>query len=487
LYLDSFFVPIDFFREATPESISGYEVKRKEEGWIYFDRNGYLLKDSRRKRRGVEISFTFVDNGTGTGSSVSSAKRTYGKVTKTSPVKKSPPRASALKSSSGRVGRSPTSASTGVRASASTSSAATFSRSMQKRSPPKVEFRPKEINSEVQKKIDEDLTRICGEMNEHNKTHINHLDKNVEGLKEVSRQIDSTLDEIEQVRQRDIKNVRANTIETLDSLIYKSEGLSQLQDAHALLTEKQNLFFEKEHQLNSLRHGNSLLNTILSKATDLNGEREQLYNKFNEILSKDLEEQRTEVLKILKETEEESKEVYKSSEIDRALSDIALAIKNTAIDEIKKRENLQDKYKRELDRARDQKKELQDKIKSTDENIRGLKDHIAGQQKGVADKEKQLKEIREKIVKERLGLVQDENRNADLEKRLQEMKNRLRFYEQEKLYLLTEKNISNTKLNIEEQLLGERDKAMMDWMKDRIGDEKDKKKMLEDKMNQCYR
>lgn len=478
-------MPIDFFREATPESISGYEVKRKEEGWIYFDRNGYLLKDSRRKRRGVEISFTFVDNGTATSSSVSSAKRTYGKVTKTSPVKKSPPRASALKSSSGRVGRSPTAASSSVKASASSS--ATFSRSMQKRAPPKAEFKPKEINSELQKKIDEDLNRICGEMNEHNKTHINHLDKNVEGLKEVSRQIESTLDEIEQVRQRDIKNVRANTIETLDALIYKSEGLSQLQDAHALLTEKQNLFFEKEHQLNSLRHGNSLLNTILSKATNLNGEREQLYNKFNEILSKDLEEQRSEVLKILKETEEESKEVYKSSEIDRALSDIAKAIKNTAVDEIKKRENLQDKYKRELDRARDQKKELQDKIKSTDDNIRGLKDHITGQKKGIADKDKQLKEVREKIVKERQGLVQDENRNADLEKRLQEMRNRLRFYEQEKLYLLTEKNISSTKVNIEEQLLRERDNAMMDWMRDRIGDEKDKKKMLEDKMNQCYR
>ena len=69
------------------------------------------------------------------------------------------------------------------------------------------------------------------------------------------------------------------------------------------------------------------------------------------------------------------------------------------------------------------------------------------------------------LIKERRGLVQDENRNADLEKKLHEMKNRLRFNEQEKLYLITEKNINNTKVNIQEQLLGKRDKAMIDLLK----------------------
>ena len=69
------------------------------------------------------------------------------------------------------------------------------------------------------------------------------------------------------------------------------------------------------------------------------------------------------------------------------------------------------------------------------------------------------------LIKERQGLVQDENRNADLEKKLQEMKNRLRFYEQEKSYLITEKNINNTKMNVQEQLLGEKDKVMIYWLK----------------------
>lgn len=485
--IDSFFVPVDFFREATPESITGYEVKRQEEGWIYFDRNGYLLKDSRRKRRGVEISFVFVESGAGGTASVSSstAKKAYGKVgAKPSPVKKSPPRVSATKPTSATV-KSPTTTQ-GVRTSTASASASSAARTQPRRSVPRAEYKPRLIDSETQKKIDDDLRKLCGDINEQSRSHVNHLDRHVDGLKEVSRQVDATIDEIEQTRQKDIKNVRLSTIETLNGLVHKSDALNQLQDANAKLTEKQNAFFQSEHNLNNLRHGNSLLNAILGKGTDLNGDREQLYSKFNEILSKDLEDQRAECLKILQETEDESKEVYKSSEIDRILSDIAHAIKTTAVDEIRKRENLQDKYQRELTRANDQKDELLSKIKVADDNIRGLSDHVAKQKKDVEGKEGQLADIRQNIMKERQGLVQDENRNSDLEKKLQEMKNRLRFYEQEKLYLLTEKNIASTKLNIEEQLLGERDKAMVDWMRDRIKDEKDKKAALEEKMNQCY-
>lgn len=356
----------------------------------------------------------------------------------------------------------------------------------QRRSAPRSEYRPRVIDSLTQQKINDDLRRLCGDLNDQNKTHINHLDKNVDGLKEVSRQIESTIDEIEQVRNRDIKNVRSTTIETLESLVHKSEGLASLHEAQARLTAKQNDFLQKDHHLNNLRHGNSLLNTILNKATDLNTDREQLYSKFNEILSKDLEDQRTEVLQLLEVTERDSKEVYKSADIDRALSEIAHAIKTTAVEEIRKREGLQDKFTREQARAKEQRDDLLNKVKAADDNINKLKGHIGKQQKDVADKEAQLKKIRDDIVKERQGLVQDENRNADLEKRLQELKNRLRFYEQEKLYLLTEKNINNTKVNIQEQLLGERDKAMIEWMSDRIQDEKDKKAQLEEKMNQCY-
>jgi len=458
---------------------------RKEEGWIYFDRNGYLLKESRRKRRGVEISFTFSDNGESAATSVSSAKQSYnasGSMKKSSPMKKSPPRASALKNSMRTQQNTVSSTVTKITTKSSSSNV----RSAQRKHAPRKEFKPREIDTEDQRKIDQDLNRICGEMDEQNKAHINHLDKNVDGLKEVSRQIGSTLDEIEHTRQRDINNVRSNTLEILDNLVYKSEGLSQLQDAQARLTEKQNDFFEKEHQLNSLRHGNSLLTAILAKATDLNGERDHTYEKFNELLTKDLENQKTEVMKILKETEDESKEVYKSSKIDRTLSDIGHAIKTTAVDEIRKRESLQDKYQRELNRAKDQKDDILGKIKNSDSGIKGLKDHIGKQKKDIDDKEKKLAEVRDKIVKERQGLVQDEIKNSELEKRLQEMKNRLRFYEQEKLYLLTEKSIASTKINIDEQLLGERDKAMNDWMKGRINDEQDKKTQLENKMNQCY-
>ena len=63
--------------------------------------------------------------------------------------------------------------------------------------------------------------------------------------------------------------------------------------------------------------------------------------------SKDLEDQRTEVLKILKETKYETKEVYKSVNIDRGLSEIGRVIKTTAIDEIRKKEGLQEKCQRE--------------------------------------------------------------------------------------------------------------------------------------------
>jgi len=90
-----------------------------------------------------------------------------------------------------------------------------------------------------------------------------------------------------------------------------------------------------------------LLSIILSKGIELNGGRDQLYSKFNEFFSKDLEDQRTEMLKILKETEYETKEVYKIVDIDRGLSELGRAIKTTAIDEIHKREGLQEKYQRE--------------------------------------------------------------------------------------------------------------------------------------------
>ena len=496
-FLDSFFVPIDFFREATPESASGFEVRRKEEGWIYFDRNGYLLKDSRRKRRGVEISFVFNENGTGatagaTASTSSAQRKSYGK-TAGSPIKKSPPRAGALKGSQ-RVTRSPPSASSGTRGSAARGSgvrgnvatASGISRTQQKRTVTRVEYKPKPIDSQTQHQIDADMKRICGDIKDTSQSHINHLDKNVEGLKEVARQIESTIDEIEQVRQRDIKNVRSNTLDKLDSLVHRSDGLAALHDAQNRLTEKQNVFLEKEHHLNSLRHGNTLLTAILNKATDLNGDRDQLYSKFNEILSKNLDDQRTEVLKLLQETESESKVAYKSTEIDRALNDIASAIKTTAVDEISKREGLLEQFQRDQQRAKEKRDDVNKKISKADDDIRNLNKHIDKQKKEVDDKEKNLAKIRDDIIKERQGLVQDENRNADLEKKLQEMKNKLRFFEQEKLYLLTEKNINNTKVNIQEQLYGERDKAMADWMKDRIQDEKNKKAALEDKMNQCY-
>jgi hypothetical protein len=486
--IDSFFVPIDFFREATPESISGSDVRRKEEGWIYFDRNGYLLKDSRRKRRGVEISFIFNENGTGTGTSPSvstssAAKRTYKAEPKTSAVRRSPPRATSLKGSQ-RQTRSPPSA--GMKASSSAVTANAISKQSQRRSAPRAEYRPRVIDEATQQRINDDLRRICGDLNDQNKTHTNHLDKNVDGLKEVSRQIEVTIDEVEQVRSRDIQNVRTTTIETLDNLVHKSEGLSSLFEAQSRLTKKQNDFLQKEHHLSNLKHGNSLLNTILNKAIDLNTNREQLYSKFNEILTKDLEDQRTEVLQLLQETEKDSKEVYKSADIDRALSEISHAIKTTAVEEIRKREGLLDKFQREQNRAKEQRDDLISKTKAADENIKKLQGHIGKQQKDVTDKEANLQRIRDDIVKERQGLVQDENRNADLEKKLQELKNRLRFYEQEKLYLLTEKNINSTKVNIQEQLLGERDKAMIEWMSDRIQDETDKKAQLEDKMNQCY-
>ena len=399
--------------------------------------------------------------------------------------KRSPPRASALKGSQ-RVTRSPPSSQSSAARKQGVATLSGVSRSQQRRTVQRVEYKPKPIDIQSQQQIDSELKKLCGDLNDQSKSHINLLDQNVEGLKEVSRQIESTIDEIEQVRQRDIKSVRENTIDKLELLVQRSEGLAQLHQAQSSLTAKQNEFLEKEHQLNNLRHGNSLLSTILNKATELNGDRDQLYSKFNEILSKDLEEQRTEVLKILKETEDEAKEVYKSVDIDRALSEIARAIKTTAVDEIRKREGLQEKYQREQLRAKELKEELERKIKKADEDARRLNKHIDQQNKDVSAKEETLKNIRDSIIKERQGLVQDENRNADLEKKLQEMKNRIRFYEQEKLYLITEKNINNTKVNIQEQLLGERDKAMMDWMKNKIQEDKDKKAALEDKMNQCY-
>lgn len=166
--------------------------------------------------------------------------------------------------------------------------------------------------------------------------------------------------------------------------------------------------------------------------------------------------------------------------------DIAKEIKASAIEEIKKRESQHDKNNRDFNRLTDQNNDLLHKIKSTDQNIDKLRAHVDQQKKDVEKKEQNLGAIRDQIKKERFGLVQDENRNADLEKRLQDMKNRLRFFEQEKLYLITEKNIASTKVNIEEQLLGERDKAMTDWMKERLTDERNKKAQLEEKMNQCY-
>ena len=493
--------------------MSGYEIRRQEDGWIFFDRNGYLLKDSRRKRRGVQIAFTFTENGGGSGVAVLSSSMRKGSGVKAgsakpSPDKKSPPRSSAVRTS----GAGPLRGQAPLPSNLNSSIPSSASRVQPRRSVERTQYKPEHIDMRqfqsapqarltndtesfgifpekydvIKQGVKQELNARCEDMTTQSKSQVSQLDRSVAGFVEDSKQISSTLDKIEQERQQNIKTMRATTIDTLDALLNRSEGLNKLQDAHDNLTAKQSEFMQKEHQLFNLKNGNSLLNAIFARGTDLNKEREQLYTKFNEILSKDLEDQRAEVIKILKETDAESKEVYKSAEIDRLLADIAQAIKNTALDEIRKRENQQDKNQRDLSRVLDQRDDLLAKIKSADNNINGLTGHIEKQRKEIENKEGQLSQIRQNIIKERQGLVQDENRNADLEKKLQEMKNKLRFFEQEKLYLLTEKNIANTKLNIEQQLLGERDKAMTEWMKDRIKDEKNKKAALEDKMNQCY-
>jgi hypothetical protein len=508
--IDSFFIPIDFFREATPESITGYEVKRKEEGWIYFDKNGYLLKDSRRKRRGVNISFTFLENGTGAGASVSSTsnvRKTYnakaaGSGGKSTGIKKSPakPTSEVRKSTTAPIQSTPSSSSTWA------------NRSQVRRPVERTEYKAEHLDlrqyytapqvrlsseaesfgifpekyDTIKRGVRAELNNRCDDIATQTKNQNANLDKNINGFSEDSRKINTAIDTIQNSRERNIKETRLNTLEILDSLSNKNEGLDRLQAAHGNLTAKQNEFLTKEHQLNNLRHGNSLIGAILSKGTDLNTQREQLYSKYNEIVTKDIEGQRTEVLKILKETEDEAKEGYKSAEIDRILSDIAHAIKTAAVDEIRKRETLQDKNQRDLTRATDQNTELSNKIKNIDDNITKLGHYVENQKKEIEHKEADLAAIRENIKKERLGLVQDENKNADLEKKLQEMMNRLRFFEQERLYLQTEKNVTNTKVNIAEQLMSERDQAMMDWMQDRIKDEKNKKALLEEKMNQCY-
>lgn len=492
--------------------MSGYEIKRQEDGWIFFDRNGYLLKDSRRKRRGVQIAFTFTEIGGGSGVAVlSSSMKRPSQVkagsNKPSPDKKSPVRTSTVRTSGAGPLRSQTLPSN-LSSSVPSSAPRVQPRKSVERTPYKAEHVDmRQFQSAPQSRLTNDtesfgvfpekfdvikqgvkkeLNSRCEEITAQSKNQVSQLDRNVAGFVEDSRQISSTLDKIEQERQQNIKSMRATTLDTLDSLLNKSEGLSRLQDAHDNLTAKQHELMRKEHQLTNLKNGNTLLDAILSRGTDLNKDREQLYSKFNEILTKDLEDQRAEVIKILRETDDEAKEVYKSAEIDRLLADIAQAIKNTALDEIRKRENQLDKNQRDFNRVADQRDDLLAKIKSADNNIAGLGTHIEKQKKEIENKETQLGQIREKIIKERQGLVQDENRNADLEKKLQDMKNRLRSFEQEKLYLLTEKNIANTKLNIEKQLLGERDKAMMEWMTDRIKDEKSKKAALEEKMNQCY-
>lgn len=323
--IDSFFIPIDFFREATPENISGYEVTRKEEGWIYFDRNGYLLKDSRRKRRGVQISFTFVENGTGAAASSSSSsavRKSYSKVTtggvKGSPNKKSPSTTSTLRTSAQKEP---------VRAS--------YPSRPQRRSVERVDYKPEHIDlrqyytapqirltseteifgifpekyDTIKQGVRSELKGRCEDLAGQTKTQNDTLTRTINGLTEDSRQVNTTIDTIESNRTRTIKDTRVNTLDILSALANKNEGLEKLNQAQAKLTEKQNELLTKEHQLNNLKHGNNLIAAILNKGDDLNTDRERLYSKFNEILTKDLEGQRGELLRLLKETEDEAKEV----------------------------------------------------------------------------------------------------------------------------------------------------------------------------------
>ena len=510
--IDSFFIPIDFFREATPENITGHEITRKEEGWIYFDRNGYLLKDSRRKRRGVQIAFTYVDNGTApvttltapataVAAHASTVRKSYSKIG-SGAIRQSSPKRPSGGSASGLF--SSTLKQPSVRSSYSAQPAPT--RRVTERSEYKAEHLDlRQYHAATQSRfisetesygifpekyeaikdgLRQELDLRCVDISNQTKAQIEGFEKNINGFSEDSRQVSTNIDSIEQTREREIKQTRLSILETLDNISNKNEGLDRLQHAQSSLTDKQNEYLKQEYQLSNLSHGNTLINSILAKGTDLNTEREQLYSKFNEVLTKDLEGQKAEVLRLLKETEDESGEVYRSADVDVILGEISQAIKTTAVDEVKKRENQQSKNERDLNRLTDQNNDLLHKIQATDQNTEKLGKHIEQQKQDIAKKEADLASIREQIRNERMGLVQDENKNADLEKHLQEMKNRLRFFEQEKLHLITESNIAVTKLNIDNQLLGERDKAMGDWMKDRLQDENDKKQQLEEKMDQ---
>ena len=436
-------------------------------------------------------------NKVGAGSTIKQTTTTT--TTKQSTIKRSPPRASASAAGS-RFGGS------------SERVKATYTAQPARRSVERTEYTPEHLDlrqyytapqvrlisetesfgifpekyDTIKQNVRVELNGKCEDIANQTQTNNDALGRSIADRVEDSNKVDSTLDTIQSNRERSIKETRWNTLEILDTLAHKNEGLDSLHEAHSNLTAKQNEFLTKEHQLNNIRHGNSLISAILARGTDLNTDREQLYSKFNEILTKDLEGQRSEVLKLLKETEDESKEVYKSGEVDKISSDIAHAIKTTAVEEIRKRENQHDKNNRDTSRINDQNNEILGKIRTADQKIDKLGKHVDQQKENLAKKEQDLAAIRERIKTERLGLVQDEQRNADLEKKLQEMKNRLRFFEQEKLYLQTESNIANTRVNIDEQLVGERDKAMVDWMKDRLDDERNKKAQLEDKMNQCY-